>query len=83
LLLRDLLSYLGGGVERVLSPVVFANRTWRGGSGWRGDWCGFGFGLVTLLHEEEEAQSGCDEDYESGAHGPIQSTLYAMGTLLR
>ena len=85
-LFRDLAHDASGLVERMLGPIMFADRAWRR-SLFRG---GFLLGLrdgghvlPLLLDQEKAAQDEGDQYYDCGSHTLNHSRLRAKGTLPR
>ena len=75
-LCRDLVSHLPGRIERMLGPIMFADRTRRGSllrGGGSGDWGGRGVLFVTFLRDEKAAENGGDKQNNKGSHAPNYS----------
>ncbi len=85
-LFRDLAHDLSGPVERMLRPVVFADRAWGRGS-FRGGLLlrlrDSRHALALLLENEKAGQEECDQDYDNGSHTLNHSRPRDKGTLPR
>ena len=77
-LFLDLVSYLRGGVERVLGPIVFADGTRRRGE-LRHRLLSRRFLVVSPLRDKEATKNDHDENNDNGSHSPGRSRLRAIG----